>query len=89
MLMCFYTCMQVLAFFFCGLWMVPFAFFISLSANDLVLPTLAGQHPGILSGARTYSVADTCMFLYMLCFYLCAFIQIVELPGSLFGRSKH
>ena len=38
--------MQVLAFFFCGLWMVPFAFFISLSANDLVLPTMAGQDLG-------------------------------------------
>ena len=37
---------QVLAFFFCGLWLVPFAFFISLSANDLVLPTMAGQNPG-------------------------------------------
>jgi hypothetical protein len=36
---------EVLAFFFCGLWMVPFAFFISLSANDLVLPT---QSPGII-----------------------------------------
>ena len=38
--------MQVLAFFFCALWMVPFAFFISLSANDLVLPTMAGQDLG-------------------------------------------
>lgn len=27
------------------LWIVPFAFFISLSANDNVLPTVADQRP--------------------------------------------
>lgn len=35
---------EVLAFFTICLWLVPFAFFVSLSANDNVLPTL--QTPG-------------------------------------------
>ena len=33
--------LQVLAYFFLCLWLVPFSFFISLSANDFVLPTNA------------------------------------------------
>ena len=39
--------LQVLAFFFLCLWLVPFSFFISLSANDLVLPTSIGSEGGI------------------------------------------
>ena len=37
---------QVFAFFVLGLWMVPFAFFVSLSAGDNVLPTYS---PGPVS----------------------------------------
>jgi len=40
---------QVFAFFTLGLWMVPFAFFVSLSAGDNVLPTYSPgplDHPG-------------------------------------------
>ena len=37
---------QVFAFFVLGLWMVPFAFFVSISAGDNVLPTYS---PGPLS----------------------------------------
>ena len=40
---------QVFAFFVLGLWMVPFAFFVSLSAGDNVLPTYSPgslSHPG-------------------------------------------
>ncbi|KAI1295499.1 Uncharacterized protein HDE_05572 [Halotydeus destructor] len=37
----FYPFTQVLGFFTLCLWIVPFAFFISLSANDNVLPTLS------------------------------------------------
>lgn len=36
---------QVLGYFTLCLWVVPFAFFISLSANDNVLPTLSEQRP--------------------------------------------
>ncbi|XP_019861396.1 PREDICTED: protein TEX261-like [Amphimedon queenslandica] len=35
-----YTFQEVVAFFFVCEWVVPFSLFISLSANDLVLPTL-------------------------------------------------
>ena len=41
--------LQVFAFFVLGLWMVPFAFFVSLSAGDNVLPTYSPgplSHPG-------------------------------------------
>lgn len=41
-----YTFQEVFAFFVLGLWMVPFAFFVSLSAGDNVLPTYS---PGPLS----------------------------------------
>ncbi|CAL8077569.1 unnamed protein product [Orchesella dallaii] len=35
----YYPFMEVMAYFTLCLWLVPFAFFVSLSANDLVLPT--------------------------------------------------
>jgi len=41
----YYPFTQVLAFFTICLWLVPFAFFISLSANENVLPTLAETRP--------------------------------------------
>lgn len=41
--------LKVLGFFFLCLWMVPFSIFISLSANDMVLPTLDAQD-GVGSG---------------------------------------
>jgi hypothetical protein len=34
---------EVLAFFTICLWLVPFSFFVSLSANENVLPTSVGQ----------------------------------------------
>ena len=37
-----YSFPQVLGFFFICLWIVPFSIFISLTANDMVLPTLGG-----------------------------------------------
>ncbi|XP_053213110.1 protein TEX261-like [Panonychus citri] len=40
-----YPLSQVLGFFTLCLWIVPFAFFISLSANDNILPTLAETRP--------------------------------------------
>ena len=45
---------QVLSFFFVCLWMVPFGFFISLSANDMVLPTIGedGEELGREGGGR-------------------------------------
>ncbi|CAI8052297.1 Protein TEX261, partial [Geodia barretti] len=53
---------EVLAFFFCGLWMVPFAFFISLSANDLVLPT---QSPGIIHNVCVCIAGCVSMFVLL------------------------
>ena len=46
--MMYFTCecnvmFQVLSFFFVCLWLVPFGFFISLSANDMVLPTIGEE----------------------------------------------
>ncbi|XP_065919496.1 protein TEX261-like isoform X2 [Dysidea avara] len=44
-----YSFQEVFAFFTLGLWMVPFAFFVSLSAGDNVLPTYSPgplDHPG-------------------------------------------
>ena len=40
-----YSWLQVLAYFTVCLWAVPFTFFISLSANDNVLPTLDQARP--------------------------------------------
>jgi hypothetical protein len=34
---------QVMAYFVLWLWLVPFALFVSLSANDSVLPTITEQ----------------------------------------------
>ena len=41
--------LQVMAYFTLCLWLVPFAFFVSLSANENVLPTTAERRP-LLSG---------------------------------------
>jgi len=41
----FYPFTEVMAYFTLCLWMVPFAFFVSLSANDFVLPTQAERRP--------------------------------------------
>lgn len=38
-----YAFSEVMAYFVLWLWLVPFALFISLSANDSVLPTIAEQ----------------------------------------------
>uniref|UniRef100_A0A131YT13 Protein TEX261 n=1 Tax=Rhipicephalus appendiculatus TaxID=34631 RepID=A0A131YT13_RHIAP len=40
-----YTLSEVLAYFTLCLWLVPFAFVVSLNANDSVLPTLAERRP--------------------------------------------
>ncbi|XP_063631828.1 protein TEX261 isoform X2 [Cydia splendana] len=40
-----YTFSEVLAYFTLCLWMVPFALFVSLSANDYVLPTTGEKQP--------------------------------------------
>ncbi|CAH2062250.1 unnamed protein product, partial [Iphiclides podalirius] len=41
----YYTFMEVLAYFTLCLWVVPFALFVSLSANDYVLPTTGERQP--------------------------------------------
>lgn len=41
---------QILAYFTFCLWLVPFAFFLSLSANDNVLPTLGSGGVVALDG---------------------------------------
>lgn len=41
---------QILAYFTFCLWLVPFTFFLSLSANDNVLPTLGGGGVVALDG---------------------------------------
>jgi len=41
----YYPFTEVMAFFTLCLWIVPFAFFVSLSANENVLPTLAETRP--------------------------------------------
>ncbi|GFS28253.1 protein TEX261 [Trichonephila inaurata madagascariensis] len=41
----YYPFSQVLAYFTICLWLVPFSFFVSLSANENVLPTLAETRP--------------------------------------------
>ena len=43
---------QVMAYFTLCLWLVPFAFFVSLSANENVLPTTSERRP-LLSGRET------------------------------------
>ncbi|KAH6947614.1 hypothetical protein HPB50_020191 [Hyalomma asiaticum] len=40
-----YSLSEVLAYFTLCLWLVPFAFVVSLNANDSVLPTLAERRP--------------------------------------------
>jgi len=45
----YYIFSEVLAYFTICLWLVPFAFFVSLSANENVLPTMAEKRP-LLSG---------------------------------------
>lgn len=40
-----WLCFQILAFFTLCLWLVPFALFVSLSANDNVLPTVNERNP--------------------------------------------
>jgi hypothetical protein len=37
--------LQVMAYFTLCQWLVPFAFFVSLSANENVLPTMAERKP--------------------------------------------
>ena len=44
-----YCSPQVMAYFTVCMWLVPFAFFVSLSANENVLPTLSESRP-LLSG---------------------------------------
>lgn len=39
-----YAFSEVMAYFVLWLWLVPFALFVSLSANDSVLPTVAEQN---------------------------------------------
>jgi len=41
----YYIFSEVLAYFTLCLWLVPFAFFVSLSANENVLPTMAEKRP--------------------------------------------
>ena len=41
---------QVMAYFTICLWLVPFSFFVSLSANENVLPTTASERRPLLSG---------------------------------------
>lgn len=41
----YYPFAEVMAYFTLCLWLVPFAFFVSLSANENVLPTLSEQRP--------------------------------------------
>ncbi|XP_050559799.1 protein TEX261 [Spodoptera frugiperda] len=44
----FYTFSEVLSYFTLCLWVVPFALFVSLSANDYVLPTTGEKQPLLL-----------------------------------------
>ncbi|XP_026744198.1 protein TEX261 [Trichoplusia ni] len=44
----YYTFTEVLAYFTLCLWIVPFALFVSLSANDYVLPTTGEKQPLLL-----------------------------------------
>lgn len=46
----YYPLTEVLAFFTLCLWIVPFALFVSLSANDQVLPTTINTEQSPLSG---------------------------------------
>merc|ERR1711936_1522430 len=41
----YYIFSEVLGYFTLCLWLVPFAFFVSLSANENVLPTMAEKRP--------------------------------------------
>jgi hypothetical protein len=45
-----YPPLQVMAYFTICQWLVPFAFFVSLSANENVLPTLAERKPFLQVG---------------------------------------
>ena len=47
---CIIYLLQVMAYFTLCLWMVPFTFFVSLSANENVLPTFTGENRPLLSG---------------------------------------
>ena len=49
---------QVLSFFFVCLWLVPFGFFISLSANDMVLPTIGEEGEWREGGREREEVGD-------------------------------
>ena len=44
---------QVVGFFFLCQWLIPFSLFISLTANDLVLPTI---HPGTVDSFPYYGI---------------------------------
>lgn len=68
----YYNFSEVLAFFTICLWIVPFALFVSLSANDNVLPTtVANERSPLLSmnnGVISIYAAKNCNFL--ICFQM-------------------
>ncbi|CAH2234254.1 jg14210 [Pararge aegeria aegeria] len=50
----YYNISEVIAYFILGLWIVPFALFVSLSANDYVLPT-TGERQHLLDDGNVVS----------------------------------
>lgn len=49
----YYPLSEIMAFFTLCIWMVPFALFVSLSANDQVLPTLSSERTPLLGDDDT------------------------------------
>lgn len=54
LILCLFNVDQVMAYFTLCLWLVPFALFVSLSANENVLPTVSETTPLL----RKYSMQD-------------------------------
>ncbi|KAK6185093.1 hypothetical protein SNE40_007407 [Patella caerulea] len=51
-----YPFSEVMAYFTICLWLVPFAFFVSLSANEYVLPTVSSDRPSLSSDSDPVSI---------------------------------
>ena len=58
---------QIMAYFTFCLWLVPFAFFLSLSANDNVLPTLGSGGVVALDGEGEEKYGHVVMFNLIEC----------------------
>ena len=75
---------QVMAYFTLCLWMVPFTFFVSLSANENVLPTFCAESRPLLSGDHHIIIA----FGFKISFTIFTLIQVWILHSAPWHNEK-